>query len=186
MTSTYQPATAITTRGAETRDRRPLLFLLALLTVALDQITKFLIITHVRSGEHITVIPRVFRISHVLNTGAAFSFLDESAHPDAVRYGLIAFSIFAVIIVGAMIARTGRALSLSGIALALILGGALGNLYDRIVHHFVIDFLEVHIIGYHWPDFNVADSAICIGATLLILEIFRPQPAEASALPPSS
>ncbi len=77
-----------------------------------------------------------------------------------------------------MLVRVGREISLTGIALALILGGAIGNLYDRVVHHFVIDFLEVHIVHYHWPDFNVADSAICIGACLLILEIFRPQAAE--------
>ena len=160
---------------ANARDRRLLLFGLAALVIALDQFTKLLIIKNVHSGEHITVIPRVFRITHVLNTGAAFSFLDESAHPEAVRYGLIAFSILAAVIVTGMIWRTGRELSVTGVALSLILGGAIGNLYDRIVHHFVIDFLEVHIVHYHWPDFNVADSCICIGACLLLLEIFRPQ-----------
>ena len=181
MTYTYKSTKSTQVHhweGINTRDRRPLLFLLALLTVALDQFTKFLIIQHVRSGQHITVIPRIFRISHVLNTGAAFSFLDESAHPEAVRYGLIAFSILAAMIVAIMLWRTGRTLTLTGIALALILGGAIGNLYDRVVHHFVIDFLEVHIIHYHWPDFNIADSAICIGAGLLILEIFRPKAPE--------
>jgi len=175
MTSTTQPTSSLTTHSTQQRDRRPLLFVLAALTVALDQLTKFLIIQHVRSGEHITVLPGIFRITHVLNTGAAFSFLDESNHPEAVRLGLITFSVIAAIIVATMLWRTGRDLSLSAVALALILGGALGNLYDRIVHHFVIDFLEVHIVHYHWPDFNVADSAICIGATLLLLEIFRPQ-----------
>ncbi len=176
MTSTYQPSPQLSARSTNNTDRRPLLFLIAALTVALDQLTKFLIITHVRSGQNITVIPRVFRITHVLNTGAAFSFLADTANPDTVRYVLIAFSILAAVIVAVMIWRTGRDLSLTGVALALILGGAIGNLYDRIVHHFVIDFLEVHIVHYHWPDFNVADSAICIGAGLLILEIFRPQP----------
>jgi signal peptidase II len=73
--------------------------------------------------------------------------------------------------------RTGREFTLSSIALALILGGALGNLYDRIRFHHVVDFLEVHIIHYHWPDFNVADSCIVIGACLLLIEILRPQPA---------
>jgi len=176
MTSTSEPSPQLSSRSINNADRRPLLFLLALLTVALDQFTKFLIITHVRSGQNITVIPHVFRITHVLNTGAAFSFLADTANPDTVRYALIAFSILAAVIVAVMIWRTGRDLSLTGVALALILGGAIGNLYDRIVHHFVIDFLEVHIVHYHWPDFNVADSAICIGAALLVLEIFRPQP----------
>jgi signal peptidase II len=60
-------------------------------------------------------------------------------------------------------------------SLALILGGALGNLYDRLRFSHVVDFLEVHIIHYHWPDFNVADSAICIGACLLLIEMLRPQ-----------
>jgi signal peptidase II len=61
------------------------------------------------------------------------------------------------------------------VAFALILGGAVGNLYDRIHLKYVIDFLEVHIVHYHWPDFNVADSAIVVGACLLFLEMLRPQ-----------
>jgi signal peptidase II len=63
---------------------------------------------------------------------------------------------------------------MTSVALALILGGALGNLYDRVMYSHVVDFLEVHIVRYHWPDFNVADSCIVIGACLLLLEIFRP------------
>ncbi len=178
MTSTYQPTRVHTWKAVTIRDRRPLLFLLAALIVALDQFTKFLIIQNVRSGAHIPVIPHVFWITHVLNTGAAFSLLADNTNPDTVRYVLIAFSVIAAVIVATMIWRAGRTLSVTAVALALILGGALGNLYDRIVRHVVIDFLEVHIVHYHWPDFNVADSAICIGACLLILEIFRPQRAE--------
>jgi signal peptidase II len=75
-----------------------------------------------------------------------------------------------------MIWRLGRAWSLTGVALGLILGGALGNLYDRAVYHYVVDFLAVKIVHYHWPDFNVADSCIVVGACLLLLEIFRAQP----------
>jgi signal peptidase II len=84
----------------------------------------------------------------------------------------------AVIVVLGMIWRMGRELSLTGIALGMILGGAIGNLYDRVEYHYVVDFLEVRIIHYHWPDFNVADSCIVIGACLLLLEIFRAQPVE--------
>jgi len=71
--------------------------------------------------------------------------------------------------------RMGRTVTLTSVALALILGGAIGNLYDRWVFKFVVDFLEVHIWRYHWPDFNVADSAIVVGACLLLLEMLRPQ-----------
>ena len=120
-------------------------------------------------------IAEILRITHVENTGAAFSMFAESATPAAVRKGLILFSLFAVVIVLIMLWRVGRSITLTSVALALILGGAIGNLYDRIVYHYVVDFIEVHIVHYHWPDFNVADSCIVIGACLLMIEIFRPQ-----------
>ena len=72
----------------------------------------------------------------------------------------------------------GRSFSLTSVALALIFGGALGNLYDRIRYHHVVDFLAVKIVRYNYPDFNVADSCIVIGACLLLIEIFRPQPTD--------
>jgi signal peptidase II len=156
------------------RDSRIPLLLLAALVVVADRCSKVWIVHHINPGYAITVIPGVFRLTHVLNTGAAFS-LFESASPILVRDSLIAFSILAVIVVLAMLWRVGRELSLTGIALALILGGAIGNLYDRLRFFHVVDFLEVHIIHYHWPDFNVADSCIVIGACLLLIEIFRPQ-----------
>jgi signal peptidase II len=143
--------------------------------VALDRITKRLVVAHLSAGSTYTVIPRIFRISHVLNTGAAFSAFADTTSPEIVRKALIGFSILAVLIVAYMLLRVRNQLSLTTIALSLILGGAIGNLYDRIVYHYVIDFLEVRIIHYHWPDFNVADSCIVIGACLLLIEIFRPQ-----------
>ena len=158
------------------RDYRLPLLILAALVVIIDHITKRLVVAHLRPGQTHTVIDHVFRISHVLNTGAAFSFLSDSVSPGAVRIGLITFSIIAIILVGAMLWRVGRELSPTSIGLALIIGGAIGNLYDRIHYHYVIDFLEVTIIRYHWPDFNVADSCIVIGACLLFIEIFRAQP----------
>ena len=174
MPLTAMPETATPTAAASTRDRRSTLLILSAVVILLDRLSKNWIIAHVRSGSAITVIPNVFRITHVLNTGAAFSLL-ENLPPDTVRLGLIAFSGIAVAIVFYMLWRTGRTLTLTSAALALILGGALGNLYDRIVYHHVVDFLEVHIVHYHWPDFNVADSAIVIGACLLFIEIFHPQ-----------
>ena len=155
-----------------------LLLLVSVIIIALDRITKLLVVKHLSLGATHTVIPGVFRISHVLNTGAAFSAFADSASPLAVRNGLILFSIIAVLIVGWMLFRVRHEISLTSFALALILGGAIGNLYDRAVYHFVIDFLEVTIIRYHWPDFNVADSAIVVGACLLMIELFRPQASE--------
>jgi len=156
------------------RDSRIPLLLLAALVVVLDRASKIWIVHHINPGYAITVIPGVFRLTHVLNTGAAFSLFENSS-PIVVRNSLIGFSIIAVIIVLAMLWRAGRPLSLTGIALALILGGAIGNLYDRLRFSHVVDFLEVHIVHYHWPDFNIADSCIVIGACLLLIEIFRPQ-----------
>ena len=162
----------------KTRDIRPFLLLIAALVVILDRLSKLWIIHHIHPGYAITVIPGVFRLTHVLNTGAAFSLFADSLSPLAVRNALIAFSILAVIIVGVLLWRAGRTLTLTGVALALILGGAVGNLYDRLVFSYVVDFLEVHIVHYHWPDFNVADSCIVIGACLLLIEIFRTQPTD--------
>ncbi len=164
----------IETRAKE-RNYLGLYFLIAIAVVVLDRITKRLVVAHLAAGSTHTVIPGFFRISHVLNTGAAFSAFADTASPDFVRKALIVFSIVAVLIVGYMLLRVRHTLSFTAVALALILGGAIGNLYDRVVYHYVIDFLEVHIVHYHWPDFNVADSCIVIGACLLMIEIFRPQ-----------
>jgi signal peptidase II len=155
------------------RDARPWLLLIAALVIVLDRLSKLWIDKHVPRGQFIPVIPGVFRISHVFNTGAAFSLFANSLSPDMVREGLIGFSILAILVVLGMIWRVGRVFSVTGVALALILGGAIGNCYDRIAYRYVVDFLEVTIVHYHWPDFNVADSCIVVGACLLLLEIFR-------------
>ena len=160
------------------RDRRPILFLITALVILADRISKMLIVQRIRPGYTITIIPHVFHLSHVLNTGAAFSLM-ENWPPNAVRMGLIAFSVVAALLVFGLLWRTGRTITMSSVALALILGGALGNLYDRIRFHHVVDFLAVRIYHYNWPDFNVADSCIVIGACLLLLEIFRPESKEA-------
>ena len=108
----------------------------------------------------------------------------ENASPVTVRNILIAFSArrrhrSSSACSGASAAT----FTVTSVALALILGGAFGNLYDRIRYHYVVDFLEVHIVHYHWPDFNVADSCIVIGACLLLIEIFRPQPKKSLSRP---
>jgi signal peptidase II len=149
------------------------LFLLSAVIIVLDRITKIAIDRTLPLGGAHVVIPKVFRITHVLNTGAAFSLFGDSASPDRVRWLLVSFSLLAAVAIVVVLLRTGRDLknqiNATTIGLALILGGALGNVYDRIKTGAVIDFLEVHIVHYHWPDFNLADSAIVCGGILLIL-----------------
>jgi signal peptidase II len=156
-------------------DKRGIILAISALVVILDRITKRIVSQQLPNGQAHTVIPGIFRISDVHNTGAAFSMFAENASPATVRYILIAFSAIAVVVLLGMIWRVGRYLTLTSVALALILGGAAGNLYDRIRYHYVIDFIEVRIFHYHWPDFNIADTCIVIGACLLFIEIFRPQ-----------
>ena len=157
------------------KDKRWLMLSIAVAVIALDRWSKMWIVAHIATGHAIVVIPKVFRLTHVLNTGAAFSMFEGANSPLLVRNLLIGFSVAAVMVVLALLWRLGRTVTLTSVALALILGGAIGNLYDRWVFKFVVDFLEVHIWRYHWPDFNVADSAIVIGACLLLLEMLRPQ-----------
>jgi len=170
-------ANEIATPAVETepKDKRALVLGIAALVVILDRITKHIVAQQLPNGQAKTIIPGFFRITDVHNTGAAFSMFAD-ASPTMVRNILIAFSVIAVIVLFGMLWRVGRYVTITSVALALILGGAFGNLYDRIRFHYVVDFLEVHIVHYHWPDFNVADSCIVIGACLLLIEIFRPQP----------
>jgi signal peptidase II len=158
------------------RDSRPWLVVIALVVIVLDRLSKMWVGVHVPQGHYIVVIPGIFRISHVFNTGAAFSMFAESLSETMVRNVLIGFSVVAVVVLLGMIWRVGRPLTLTGVALGMILGGAIGNLYDRVRFSYVVDFIEVKIVHYHWPDFNIADSCIVVGACLLLLEIFRAQP----------
>jgi signal peptidase II len=156
-------------------DRRWLMIAISAFVIALDRATKLWIVAHIPIGHAIIIVPKIFRLTHVLNTGAAFSMFEGSPSPTLVRNLLIAFSLVAVVVVLALLWKMGRSVTMTSIALALILGGAIGNLYDRIRLQYVVDFLEVHIFAYHWPDFNVADSAIVVGACLLLLEMLKPQ-----------
>jgi signal peptidase II len=157
------------------QSRLPWLLLISVAVLALDRWTKTWITHHIELGHGIPVIRGVFRITHVLNDGAAFSLFSESASPEHVRWALIAFSTLAALAVLIVLIKIGRRFTLSTVALALVLGGAIGNDYDRIRFASVVDFLEVHIVHYHWPDFNVADSAIVTGACLLLLDSLIPR-----------
>ncbi len=152
------------------RDYRGWLLVLSALIVVADRVTKWLVARRIELGDHIVVIPHVFAISHVENPGAAFSLFDNSSSPGRIRWMLLAFSLLAALAVLVALLKLGRKITSTSLALALILGGALGNAYDRFRFGYVIDFLEVHIVHYHWPDFNVADSAIVAGGILLLFD----------------
>jgi signal peptidase II len=153
--------------------------LIAVIVFLLDRWSKRLVAARIGLYAHVQVIPGFFRLTHTENTGAAFSlFADSPAHWKTVA--LIVFSAVAIVIVAGLLWKQGRALSLTGVALSLILGGAAGNLWDRVMSGRVVDFLLVYYKSYQWPVFNLADSAIVIGAALLVIDIlFSRTPAEA-------
>jgi signal peptidase II len=155
--------------------RLPWLLLISASVLLADRLTKIWVGKHVRLGGAIPVIPRVLRITHWTNDGAAFSIFADSASPHAVRLGLIAFTLLAAAAVLVAMFKLGGRITLTTVALALILGGALGNVHDRIAYGSVVDFIEVRIFSYHWPDFNVADSSIVTGACLLFLDSLLPR-----------
>ena len=131
---------------------------------------------HIRHGG---AIPghsaHVLRITHWTNDGAAFSLFADSASPNTVRW------VFDRLLPGGrsgrarVLVRLGNRFTLTTVALALVFAGALGNVHDRILYGSVVDFIEVHIFSYHFPDFNVADSSIVTGACLLMLDSLLPQ-----------
>jgi signal peptidase II len=148
-------------------------FLIAALVVLLDRISKGIVKTHISAYDTVTVIPGLFNIVHTENPGIAFGMLSNASGPwrDIL---LIGFSAAVLIAIAAMLLRPGSHRdSVSRVALAFILGGAFGNLYDRIVNGTVTDFVEVHAGQHYFPAFNVADSAITIGACLLLLDMWR-------------
>ncbi|MGC2636280.1 MAG: signal peptidase II [Acidobacteriaceae bacterium] len=157
------------------KDRRPLLLAITALVILFDRLSKAWIVSHIPEGVTIRVWDHVFRLSHVRNPGAAFSLFTESDHPMLTHKLLIWFSLIAAAVIVVILIRMGRRLTPTTVALALILGGTIGNVWDRIRYGMVTDFLEVHIVHYHWPDFNVADSCIVIGGILLVLDALRPQ-----------
>jgi signal peptidase II len=150
-------------------------FFLALIVVLLDRWSKRLVSAHITLYSNIQIIPGFFRLTHTENTGAAFSlFADSPSHWKTTM--LIAFSLAAMIVVSALLWKQMRAGSVTGVALSLILGGAVGNLWDRLARGRVVDFLLFYVKQYQWPVFNLADSAIVVGASLLVLEILFTQP----------
>jgi len=149
---------------------RILHFLLALVVVLVDRWSKHLVAARIAMYAHIQIIPGFFRITHTENPGAAFSlFANSPSHWRTAA--LVSFSVVAMVVVSILLWRQARSVTLTGIALSLILGGAVGNLWDRVASGRVVDFLLFYVKQYEWPVFNLADSAIVVGASLLVLEI---------------
>jgi signal peptidase II len=145
-------------------------FLIAGLIIVLDRVTKWIVATKIPLHDSIQLIPRFFYLTHLENRGAAFGLFAES-HSEWKIVMLISFSVIAMIVVSSLLWRTGHAMTTTGIGLSLILGGAVGNLWDRLLSGRVVDFLLFYIGSYEWPAFNVADSAIVVGAGFLVYEI---------------
>ncbi len=151
---------------------------LSLLVIGLDYASKLWIINNIKAGfyeEYISVVDNFFRIVHVHNKGAAFSFLADHDGWQQWLFASIAIAISALLVV--LIYKTKPGLWFRNTSFALLIGGALGNLYDRLVYNYVIDFLDFYVvidgIERHYPAFNVADIAVCMGAAgILIEEIF--------------
>jgi signal peptidase II len=146
----------------------------SVLVFALDRFTKWLVETRVSVVDTIRVIPGFFDIVHSQNKGVAFGLFNDSTNEWRTT-ALVVLSLAAVAFIGAMLWRPEKLDRLSLWGLALVLGGAAGNVCDRLLWGRVTDFLEVYLGEYHWPTFNVADSAIVIGSALLILDMLRPK-----------
>lgn len=149
---------------------RKYFFIIAIIVLLLDRVTKWAVASNIALHDSIVVVPGLFRLTHVQNTGAAFGLFAESSAQWKVG-ALVSFSILALVVVSALLWKHSHALSTTTIGLSLILGGAMGNLWDRMLTGHVVDFLDFYVGSYHWPAFNVADSAIVIGAILLVSEI---------------
>ncbi|MBI4390403.1 MAG: lipoprotein signal peptidase [candidate division NC10 bacterium] len=140
--------------------------------VVLDQTTKLLVERAFRLGESVAILPGFFNLTYVLNPGAAFGLFAGAAAAFRGPF-FITISLLAVVLISYYHARYARGRPLAVVGLGLILGGAAGNLIDRLRVGMVVDFLDFHVGGYHWPAFNVADSGITIGVGLLLLQMLR-------------
>lgn len=139
---------------------------LALIVMLLDQFTKVLVLGYFHLGDSLTVTS-FFNLVRVHNAGAAFSFL--AAAGGWQRWLFTGIGVVAVVFIVWMLKSHGGQ-KLFCFALALILGGAVGNVIDRVLHGYVVDFFDFHAAGWHFPAFNIADSGISVGAALLILD----------------
>jgi len=163
-------------------DRRVLSFGLAAVIVVLDRLTKWWVESYLDLWDSINVIPGFFNLVHIQNRGMVFGLMSDSPGPwrTVLLIGVAGVVLVLVaIMIWTMPKHLARHQRLTPLCLGLILGGAIGNLYDRIIRRSVTDFLDFYIGDYHWYVFNIADSAITVGAILMALELLRaPQPAK--------
>ncbi len=156
--------------------------IIAASVVLLDRVSKWLVAQKIAPHDGVDVVPGFFRLTHILNEGAAFGLFSDSPSEWKVAM-LILFSVAALAVVSALLWKNGNAMNATAVALSMVFGGALGNLWDRVTSGRVIDFLDVYYGSHHWPAFNLADSAIVIGALVLLSEIFlAPQEEKESAI----
>ena len=148
---------------------------LSALVIVLDQLTKWWFVTNLSLHERVPVIPNLFDWTLAYNKGVAFSMFNQGLAWQ--RYGLAFFALTVAIVFAIWMSRLPRHEKASAIALSLVVGGALGNVIDRFRLGHVVDFILVYWQDWSWPAFNVADSAICIGAALLVYAGFRSKPA---------
>lgn len=146
--------------------------LIALAVLILDRLTKWIVVRTIVLEDAVPIIPGFFRFTHLENPGAAFSLFAESTSPFKTAL-LVAFSLAALAVVAFLLWRSRNEFNITTISLSLILGGAVGNLCDRLSDGMVTDFLDFYVGAHHWPPFNIADSAIVVGACLLLLRMMR-------------
>ena len=145
---------------------RKYLLLTSVLVVVIDSLTKWLVQQNLPLYGEIELIPGLLRLTHLENPGAAFSLFADSPGPWAARL-LLLFSVVALVIIAVLLWRNSQAFNLTSFSLALFLGGTVGNLLDRLLRGRVTDFIDFYVGPHHWPPFNVADSAIVVGALIL-------------------
>jgi signal peptidase II len=146
--------------------------LITLLVLLLDHVSKWVVSSSLET-RHIELIPGYLRFSYVTNFGVAFGFFQDLQVPWK-PYILAAMAIVAVVVILTYSARMPLSRTLLQVALALTMGGILGNFIDRVIHGYVVDFIEFHIRdAFYWPTFNVADSAITIGIALLLVDTLK-------------
>ena len=139
-------------------------YIIAFVIIAVDQWTKWLVVKYMRLGESIPIIPNVLYITSHRNRGAAWGILQG-------QFWLF-YLITVIVVIGLVIQRLPRGERLFGIALGLMLGGAIGNFIDRVFRKEVVDFIHTYIGTYSFPVFNIADSALCIGVALVFIKTF--------------
>ncbi len=165
-----QPIVAATMPGASGRRARIIYALIVVVIFAGDQITKHIAQDSIAHGTVITVIPGFFNLIHTENSGIAFSLFSGAS--SSWKLVLLIGVSLALLVTVVVVALKSRQMNWqTGVGLALIVGGASANLLDRIRFGQVVDFLDVYYRSYHWPTFNVADSAIVVGAGFLLLDI---------------